>query len=275
MKNLLFALLLTSFSFVVAAQCTVDPNNTEFLSPRPDSLPCVERGVFYEQVLQFAIPASINLGDLIPQLPFPYTLNIVEVVIDSVIGLPNGLTYVSNPANGVLLGGQKGCALLSGTTNDPAGEYPISFAGHIHLRGFPIPGYFPGDTVIDFSALQGMGGGGGGFGPGQLSLTVIEQGAECREASSSVKDFSASLQNALSVYPNPNEGIFHVALNTEKNMEVEIAVVDITGRKVFGNQYFSYGFFKTSVDLSGLPKGLYAVQLKTADGFAVKNILVH
>jgi hypothetical protein len=271
MKKLIFALLLTSFSFIVAAQCTIDPNSTGFVSPRPDSLPCVERGIYYEEVIQFSIPSSINLGDIIPNLPFPYTLFIDSIVINGVNGMPSGLSYASNPANGVIRGGQRGCAQISGTTNDPAGNYPITFDGYMKVRGFPIPGFFNGDTTIDFSSMQGMGGGPQGF---SLAIDVIEPGAQCREVSG-IKDFNASLQNALSVYPNPNEGIFHVALKTEKNMEIEIAIVDITGRKVFGKQYFSFGFFKTSLDLSGLPKGLYAVQLKTKEGFAVKNILVH
>src|SRR5690606_16602981 len=199
--------------FGVQAQCVIDNNNTEFVSPRPDSLPCVERTVFYDQTIQYAFPSSINLGDFIPNLPFPYVLIIDSVVIDTVYGLPNGINYVSNPVGGKFKGGQKGCALMSGTTTDPAGSYPLEFSGYMRVRGFPIPGIFSGDTTFDFSALQSAGGGQMQF---QLALEVIEQGAECpNQISSSVKE--SDLFSSVKVYPNPNKGAFHLELNAERN----------------------------------------------------------
>ncbi len=267
----IFLLLLVLFAFLgVQAQCVIDNNNTNFVSPRPDSLPCVERTVFYDQTIQYAFPSSINLGDFIPNLPFPYVLTIDSVVIDTVYGLPNGINYVSNPAGGKFKGGQKACALMSGTTTDPAGSYPLEFSGYMRLKGFPIPGIFGGDTIIDFSVLQSMG---GGQAP-QLDLEVIEQGAECsNQISSSVKE--SDLFSSVKVYPNPNKGVFHLELNAERNAEASIAILDITGRNVFSETVtMTSGFLKKEIRLTGMPSGIYLLKIHDKTGTITRKISV-
>jgi len=267
MKKLFLFIAFAAFGMAASAQCTIDPNNTEFLSPRPDSLPCVERGVAYSEVLQFAIPASIDLSQFIG---FPLTANIVSVIIDTVTGLPTGMSYVSNPADGILLGGDNGCALLSGTTNDPAGTYPISFEGTITVNTF-----ITGDTTFDIATLQSLGGGGGGgFFPGEIALEVIEQGGECRPVSASVKNFNAELLSALSVFPNPSNGLVNISINTIQLNNIEVAVFDFTGKQVFAETVQPNGSYNKQLNLSGLSKGVYAVLLKTDKGTASKNIVL-
>src|SRR5687768_17047763 len=111
----LYSFLIFAFSSIsfLAAQppCTIDSSNTAFFSPRPDSLACVERTQSYSQVIQIAVPASINMQDF--GAPFPYYLFVDSVVITGVNGLPTYITYSSIPANGVLYGGQRGCALVT------------------------------------------------------------------------------------------------------------------------------------------------------------------
>ena len=272
MKKITTFLTFALIAFSASSQCTIDQSNTDFLSPRPDSLSCVERDVYYEQVFQFAIPASINLSDFIPNIPFPYILNIEEVVIDSVTGLPDGISYVSNPSDGVLPGGQKGCALLSGITNDPAGDYPINFSGYITVRGFPIPGIFDGDTTFDFSVLQNMGGG-GGFGPGQVSVKVIEPGDPCREALG-IDKMNPELQSALQVYPNPSNGLVNFEVRNMRLNSMEIEVYDFTGRRVFAEIFSLNGGLNKQMNFADLPKGMYAVLLKTDAGIASKNLVL-
>jgi hypothetical protein len=271
MKKIVVSHLLFFISFVMAAQCTIDPNSSGFISPRPDSLPCVTRGIYYEEVIQFSIPASINLGDIIPNLPFPYTLYIDSIVINGVNGLPSGLNYTSNPPDGAIRGGQRGCAQISGTTNDPAGNYPITFDGYMKVRGLPIPGFFDGDTTFDFSSMQGMGAGPQGF---SLAVDVIEPGATCRGVSSA-NQFQTSIRDNFILFPNPSEGSFYVVLNTRKNTEVEINIIDITGKKVFTRQYPCDGYLKALIDVSSVPGGMYRVVLKLEEETVATNLMIH
>ena len=252
--------------FAFASGCVIDSNNTIFFAPRPDSLPCAERGVGYNQVIQIKIPTSIDLQQF--GFPISFVLTIDSVVFDSLTGLPNGITYLINPASGHLMGGQNACASIYGTTNDLAGNYPIIFHGRMSLHGIPFPPYFSGDTTVDLAAVQAS-----PQNPFNASLDVIEQGAPCR-ASTTIRDFSADLNSLINVYPNPSNGNFEFRLNAGRRITGEMAVTDMTGRKIFTEQLDVTGSYSKAINISQFGKGLYQIQLKTAEGFAAKNISV-
>jgi hypothetical protein len=50
--------------------------------------------------------------------------------------------------------------------------------------------------------------------------------------------------------------------------------VDMNGKVVYTKPLDVAGFYSNQIDLSGLAKGLYAVQLRTTEGVASKNILI-
>ncbi|MCW5906892.1 MAG: T9SS type A sorting domain-containing protein [Chitinophagales bacterium] len=268
MKKIYLLAILFSTQFIAYAQtgCVIDSTNTNFFAPRPDSLPCVERTVYYDQTIQIAVPTSINLQNL--GAPIPFVLYVDSVVITGVNGLPNGISYTPNPANGVLYGGQKGCAQVFGTTTDPAARYPITFEGTFTAHGFPFPPYFDGDTTIDFATLQGL-----SQGMFDLFLDVINPGDECRPASG-IANFSASLNALVRVYPNPSNGVFHFSVNSGKRLTGTIEVMNIAGQAVTTQAIDAIGLFETTFNLSNMPRGMYTVLLKTSEGVAAKNISV-
>lgn len=245
--------------------CVIDSSNTDFF-PRPDSLPCVERTIAYNEVIQIAVPTSIDLQDF--GAPFPFILYVDSVVITGVNGMPTGITYQAKPANGVLYGGGFGCALVTGTTTVPAGRYPLTFDGTFTAHGQAFPPFFDGDTTIDFATLAAQ-----SQGMFQLYLDVIEPGSACRPVSS-IRDFNAALNASLFIFPNPNNGIFELKVNSGGKINGEIAITDVTGRNIFIQPLNTVGLYSTTINLSGLPKGIYAVQLKTAEGFASKTISI-
>jgi hypothetical protein len=247
--------------------CIIDTSNTAFFTPRPDSLPCVERNLTYSEIIQITIPVSIDLQDF--GSPIPFILYVDSVVITGANGLPSGITYSANPANGVLYGGDHGCALVSGTTSDPAGNYPISFIGTFTAHGQPFPPFFDGDTTIDFATLQAQSGG-----LFDLFVDVIEPGAACRPAPSSVGDFNADLNALVTVYPNPNNGVFEFKLNAGRRVNGDINVIDVTGRKVFAQAIDVTGIYSTTINLQQFAKGIYTLQLRTADTIVSRSISV-
>ncbi len=251
----------------VVVPCTIDSSNTAFFSPRPDSIPCVERTVPYSQVIQIKIPTSIDLQDF--GSPISFVLTVDSVVITGVNGLPTGLTYESNPSGGVFYGGSYGCALLEGTTTDPADRYPITFNGTFTAHGQPFPPFFDGDTTIDFATLQSLGGG-----LFDLFLDVINQGDPCRPAPSGISDFSADLNSLIRVYPNPNNGLFNVRIDAGRRLKGDMVILDVTGRKVFTEAIDAVGLYTNSINLSQFAKGLYTLQVRTAEGNASKSISV-
>lgn len=247
--------------------CTIDSANTAFFSPGPDSIPCIERGVAYSQIIQIHVPQTLDIG---PFIGFPAGIIILTVDslnLDSLTGFPTGMTYNLNPADGHFLGGDNGCVYAYGTTNDPVGNYPLGVHGTISVSGIPGGFGFPPDTTFQLAQAQSM------SGMFQLSVDVINTGDECRP-STGIRDFSADLNSLIQVYPNPNNGIFDLRLDAGRRINGEIVITDIAGRRVFSQVIDVVGLYTTSINLSQFGKGLYTLQIKTSEGFASKNISI-
>lgn len=239
--------------------CTVDQGNTALFNPDPNNVPCAEVNVVYDQTLQFYIPVSQDVTILGQSV----TVYIDSVVLNGVTGLPTGLSWGANPAGPLYMPDTHGCGKTFGTTTAAPGNYPISFDGlmymHGSLFGFSLDTFLTIDQVIQNQYGK------------TFSIDVVAQGASC---STGIKDFSADLNAALSVYPNPSNGAFELKLNAGGRVNGEMVIVDVTGKKVYSQQVDVMGMYNTSIDLTNMPKGLYTLQLRTANGFAAKNISI-
>ena len=72
----------------------------------------------------------------------------------------------------------------------------------------------------------------------------------------------------LSVYPNPNAGIFTIALSNGKNKTIEIT--DVTGRIVLS---YSNDADKINVDIYNLANGIYYVKTSSDNKVQVSKIV--
>jgi hypothetical protein len=76
----------------------------------------------------------------------------------------------------------------------------------------------------------------------------------------------------LSVSPNPTSGWLQISLPTGNDLEA-VRVMDLAGKTV-RNLELGAGSNITEVDLSGLPKGVYALQARAAGQVFVKKVIV-
>ncbi len=264
---LLIACLLSIQTIFAGGGCSINPNNTTFFSPGPDSIPCIERGVSFSQVIQIHVPNTIDIG---PFVGFPAGIIILTVDslnLDSITGFPSDLSYNLNPADGHFLGGDNGCAYAYGITNDPTGNYPLSVHGTISVSGIPGGFGFPPDTSFQLAQAQGM------SGMFNLSLDVINPGDVCRP-NTGIREFNEELNSLIQVYPNPSNGFFDMRLDAGRRINGEIVILDIAGRRVYSQALDAIGLYITSLNLSEFGKGLYTVQIRTSEGFASKNISI-
>ncbi|MBM3435977.1 MAG: T9SS type A sorting domain-containing protein, partial [Bacteroidetes bacterium] len=86
----------------------------------------------------------------------------------------------------------------------------------------------------------------------------------------------ATANELLSVYPNPGNGKFLLQLRSNKESEISVQIFNSVSKQVFKQSYYFTGDkFQTRIDLSGLAKGLYYLQVSGAELNEVKKLIVH
>ncbi len=261
MKKFYFLLAVALLAVsTIQAQCVIDtthlPSGSPGVYPSADSLPCIHRTVLYSQTIQGRIQSSKDTTIS----GISGTITVDSVQIDTINGAPNGITWVTNPRT--LYGGQAGCIKFSGTTSDVAGQYPLTAIGDawLTINAAPILNNYAYHYHGDLNQFSSFGG---------YYLTV------CADSTNNgINQVSAGLSASLEVYPNPSNGVFEVKLNTEEAETGEMIVIDGTGRIVYSQTISSPGFYNATINLSKFAKGVYTLQVRTANGFASKHISI-
>lgn len=160
-KILLSFIALVAFVAVNAQNCTPDMQYTAS-GVYPDSatnLAVATVGVPYSQTITTVTPADTCMVILFPPCT---TVPIDSVVVESVTGLPPGLSIVSmneNQLNFVFPGGSTSCMLVSGTPTQ-AGTYPIQVHGTSYATVFTLTQTQPFDvnyyTIVVLPAPTGV-----------------------------------------------------------------------------------------------------------------------
>lgn len=73
----------------------------------------------------------------------------------------------------------------------------------------------------------------------------------------------------LTIYPNPNIGIFTVESSENK---YELSITNVLGEKLFSRKNQSE---KSNIDLSNQPNGFYLLQIKSGNGIESKKIIIN
>ncbi|MEE4256929.1 MAG: LamG-like jellyroll fold domain-containing protein, partial [Bacteroidales bacterium] len=85
---------------------------------------------------------------------------------------------------------------------------------------------------------------------------------------------AAVRDNVISIYPNPTRNSVNILHQGMENTHVEVTVLTTAMLKVRENSYVvGPGDYLESIDLSGLPAGLYFLQLKYNDRVIVKKVI--
>lgn len=89
---------------------------------------------------------------------------------------------------------------------------------------------------------------------------------------SGVEDLN--LANAISVYPNPNNGKFVIAVKNSVSEQFSIRIMNAIGETVKVVSYSELVNGKVDLDLSNLASGVYFVQAQDGNGVATKKITI-
>lgn len=227
MKTLLgtfFALLLTAS---LQAQCTPGANYADStFGAWPDTttnFPVGYTDFYYQTDLNFKVPN--DAGDI--DSAFTGS-TIVNFTVDSVVGLPPGMTYACNISNCLYAGGANGCAQISGTSEaTDTFHITIHITANLLIFGFPVPVpyTFEGYRIVleDLASLTGL------------------------------------KQTAAALYPNPVKDILHVS---GKELEA-IEIYTVSGKKLL---QLKYPQNEQDLSLAGFESGVYLLRMVSAEG---------
>lgn len=80
--------------------------------------------------------------------------------------------------------------------------------------------------------------------------------------------------DGLMIFPNPAEDLLHVRLNSAYKGSYQINVFTIQGTLVIDKQGTSMTRNTASIDVGGLPAGVYFVQVSTSNGRSVRKLVI-
>lgn len=114
----------------------------------------------------------------------------------------------------------------------------------------------------------------------RISDAYNEDGGVLNSWSLNICTVSAALgltENKLSnfiIYPNPNNGSFHVQFTPDGNNTTEITVFDISGRRIYSRNFQSAAIFNESIQLQNTQSGIYLVTVKNGDRQETQKIVI-
>ncbi len=78
----------------------------------------------------------------------------------------------------------------------------------------------------------------------------------------------------LTIFPNPNTGVFTITFETEKPVELELELTNAVGQRVYYNKPGTTKYFTQKLNLEGYSKGLYFFKVRAGDEVVVRKIVV-
>jgi hypothetical protein len=227
MKNLFhltIILNILAFKNLNAQSCTAGSNFADssfgVWPSAIENLPPGKLNEYYSTILNFKAPEDAST------VGGPSGATIQSFKIDSVGGLPPGLTYVCNKSNCNYLGGDNGCANVYGTPSK-LGSYPVT----IYITAILILNpQFPSFTLPYQQPFPGY---------------TIEIGhAENIEQTIS----------PIKVYPNPAGTVLNIDGITNSN---NVQIMNIEGKVLISKEIQDKSTLK--LDISSLNRGVYFV----------------
>jgi subtilisin-like proprotein convertase family protein len=103
---------------------------------------------------------------------------------------------------------------------------------------------------------------------GTINSIILEI---CSQGIMAVNDYE--FEN-FALYPNPNNGSFTVQFNSNSTSKINIAVYDMSGRKIFDRGYNNNGLFSQDLQLDNAQAGIYLVSITDGKKQTTKRIVV-
>lgn len=241
---------------------TPNTSSTELLMPSSVDLPCAVQGEPYNEVITFKVPYQ--------NFPSP----IGDVDIDSlewisIDNLPCGLCWELDRESRLYGHDNYGVIVISGTTNDVAGQYDLV----MRLRA-KLETENQWEPEVYESDIAGI----------SLSLRVAATSNSCapystnpgRHAScvTGINEVNTAV-HALSVVPNPVNTTATVRFDSEKSADYTLFVTDVLGKQLLSKTVKAVaGNNAVTIERNNIPQGIYFVNITDGKAVATQKFVV-
>ncbi|HRG57988.1 MAG TPA: T9SS type A sorting domain-containing protein [Bacteroidia bacterium] len=243
-KSLLLLSFLSILSIGAFAQCT--PATVGNAGIYPDSatnfMPAYQ-GQAYSQLITVKVPQDT----VAPPLG---TIVFDKIVLNSITGLPQGLSHSCVPSNCEFPGNATNCAIITGTTNDPVGEYvlTIKVTPYFNILGTVVP--YAEETISYYKIMVN---------PFNSTQSL------------NPNNFSVS-QNT----PNPSDNACDIYYTLTSKADVEIRLMNAIGKEVQRIKTNGIsGVNKYELNTTNLPQGIYFYSLFNGQTTVTKRLVVN
>jgi subtilisin-like proprotein convertase family protein len=96
----------------------------------------------------------------------------------------------------------------------------------------------------------------------------------CGEAPLGINPTTIGLKD-LTIYPNPNKGVFNVNFPNYDDSEIKMSVYDLSGRKIIENQFNNIQNDSHTINISTVEAGVYLVVFTDGNNQITKRIIVN
>ncbi len=250
-KLLLFVSVFAVTAIQSFGQCTINSSLTTPGYYPATGFPSAVETVPFSQVVQVRVLADTTVA------PFGL-LPIDNVQMDSVIGMPTGFSYSTNPANGKFLGGTNGCLMIMGTPT--TGQ---STGGPTHNGIYPLTVYYHATVSIAGSPTNA-----GTSKNQKYTITIIPFAAGINEVQ--LDQFSV-FQNT----PNPTDGRTEISYWMPSTDNVQFRVYNMLGSLITDRSvHADRGNNTLSFDTSSLTPGIYLYSFQSGGKTVTRRMIV-
>lgn len=234
---------------------TVDGAVTNLINNDPGSIDLMVMG---NDLYTYLWSNGATTEDLINLIPGTYSVTITA---------PNGCAYFETYE---IINACTGYAASAEVTDDMDGNG--SGAINLTVSGGSAPFTFVwsnGETTEDIMNLSG----------GDYMVEITDDNG-CIFNDSYFVDNLVAVENiegltTLTVSPNPNAGLFQVALEMERNVAVQLSVFNTIGQEVYRANEQSLINHTYQVDLKNQAKGIYWISLKIDGAVIIRKVTVN
>lgn len=246
MKNIIIFTLLLPIYSLVHSQCVPDAQYSDstwgIWPDTAENFISGNSGTYYEQIVNFKLPSDAGALD-------PNFINtpLSNVSLISVDGIPPGISFSCNTPDCSWLGGEQGCATISGipTTN---GTYQIELK---------ILGCVFGGLICDTAFFS------------NYEIQIGPVGIENLELTNN----SMKLKNAI---PNPSNQSTNIQFTTLKSENILFGITNLLGELILNKNVSSkIGLNSIQVNTSHLSNGIYLYSISNGETKSTKRLIVN